>query len=38
MAITTQVGIPMVGYVSAEFREGTELEKSIWDSTALTWD
>lgn len=38
MAVTTQVGIPMVGYVSAEFREGTELEKSIWDSTALTWD
>lgn len=38
MAITAQVGTPMVRWRCAEFREETGLEKAIWDTTAHTWD
>lgn len=34
VAVTAQVGTPVVGYRSAEFSVETGLEKAIWDTTA----
>lgn len=34
IAVTAQVGTPMVGYRGVEFSEETGLEKAIWDTTA----